>query len=263
LVLIQAALALFYIGVFGVGAASEGARLEKSSFGHIQKAKADCSRPKEGREVIVECEVSEDEHFGPSVADVGILSRRDNDGFEIISERLVKSLVSRTASDHIERGLALALIEGDCGELGLNIYSCLSNDCGAFPCVLKVIEKQQFFVLGESTLDLEVFNRQKRTFAFDKSKQLNATGSRQNGSEDADYSGPSQHAPFKLSGLLFACASILGTLIGVWSIVFCDGLGRWWWIVSVLGWLLAYASMFVLFHDGKALLAIISKHLPV
>jgi hypothetical protein len=61
----------------------------------------------------------------------------------------------------------------------------------------------------------------------------------------ANYASPPENVFVKIwIARAFLCLALAGSWVGVWSAVFWDGLGRWRWPVSGLGWMLMLLSLF-------------------
>jgi hypothetical protein len=229
--------------------------LWRTSLWQIQETKANSSRAQQEREVIVEREKSENEHFGIAALDIGKLFWADGDWLKIVIQGLMKSFDRRTATNYLERCFAFALIEGIFWQNWLHIYAGQSDSCWASTFIFESIQKCQFFILGKAAFNLKVLNREKGALALNESQQLQSSGNSENSGKKSHDPRPPQHALFKFLGFGVVSISLLGALVGIWSVVFWDGLGNWRWVVSLVGWLLAVVSVLIPFHGNKILSA--------
>jgi hypothetical protein len=79
------------------------------------------------------------------------------------------------------------------------------------------------------------------SLALNERPSLNAPNDSKNRSEHSHHPRPAEHSEIKALALL--CLSFAGGLLGVWSIVFWDGLGIWKWGVSAFGWITMIACL--------------------
>jgi hypothetical protein len=86
------------------------------------------------------------------------------------------------------------------------------------------------------------------SFALNEGPCLTYANQCQYGGEKADNPSPSEHRSVKwvgwrwevgraIVGWCLVALAFVGALVGVWSVVFWDRLGRWRWFVSSLGWI--------------------------
>jgi hypothetical protein len=134
------------------------------------------------------------------------------------------------------------------------------NLSGTFPTILQRHRQPDFWILpGTIQLIHEVnaIRENERVLAFHESILLKSTNDGQYGSEESNNARPPQHAQIKsVFGPCVVALALSGALIGIWSVVFWDWLGRWRWIVSAAGWAFMVASMLMLFHKDAALTAL-------
>ena len=123
----------------------------------------------------------------------------------------------------------------------LQTGSTLVHHCGAGRAGLEPVER------GREVLRL--FGSDVRSFALlNEGPFLTYANQCQYGGEKADNPSPSEHRSVKwvgwrwevgraIVGWCLVALAFIGALVGVWSVVFWDWLGRWRWFVSSLGWI--------------------------
>jgi len=129
----------------------------------------------------------------------------------------------------------------------------------AFSAVFDLVKPDGLFSGGDKAVELKLSDCYGGSLALNESVSLNTSNNSKNGGEYAYNARPPQQATFKVFGLFPFFILIASAWLGVWSIVFWDGLGHWRWVVSLLGWSVMVAT-FVFLHDLTSLNILQSDH---
>jgi hypothetical protein len=113
------------------------------------------------------------------------------------------------------------------------------RECGGPPAIFDLKKYTDIAIpsLWESSVDRQAYGRKKRSLALNERPELQKADNRKNRSENPHDSGPSDHGSIRAwirwLPILFG---VIGSFVGVWSIVFWDGIGFWRWPLSLAGW---------------------------